>query len=114
MAIRRACSYAATITTPEAPAGYSAILVSFSQNQQIVHSFELGDPEIVVNANDVTVQLTQEQTAAFAPSQGSPMGRENAQPAYLQIRCYKSAYKAPGSKAWSIDVFDSLETEVLS
>lgn len=114
MAIRRACSYAATITTPEAPANYSAILVSFSQNQQIIHSFELGDDEIAVNADDITVQLTQEQTAAFQPSQGSPMGRENAQPAYLQIRCYKSDYVAPGSKTWSIEVYDSLETEVLS
>lgn len=114
MAIRRACSYAATITTPEAPATYSAILVSFSQDQRIVHSFELGDPEIVVGDDAVTVQLTQEQTAAFAPSQGSPMGRENAQPAYLQIRCYKSAYEAPGSKTWAIEVYDSLETEVLS
>ena len=114
MAIRRACSYAATITTPEAPANYSAILVSFSQNQQIIHSFELGDDEIAVNTDDITVQLTQEQTAAFQPSQGSPMGRENAQPAYLQIRCYKSDYVAPGSKTWSIEVYDSLETEVLS
>ncbi len=114
MAIRRACSYAATITTPEDPAEYSAILVSFSQDQRIVHSFELGDPEIVVNTDDITVQLTQEQTAAFAPSAGSPMGRESSQPVFLQIRCYKSAYEAPGSKTWSIDVFDSLETEVLS
>ena len=114
MSIRRACSYAATITTPEPPANYGAILISFSQNQRVVHSFELGDDEIVVNANDVTVQLTQEQTAAFSPSQGSPMGRENAQPAYLQIRCYKSDYVAPGSKTWAIDVYDSLETEVLS
>ena len=114
MAIRRACSYAATITTPEAPGEYSAILVSFSQNQQVIHSFELGDPEIVVNDSDVTVQLTQAQTAEFSPSQGSPMGRENAQQAYLQIRCYKSAYNAPGSKTWAIDVYDSLETEVLS
>lgn len=114
MAIRRMCSYAATITTPEAPANYSAILVSFSQNQQIVHSFELGDPEIVVGDDAVTVQLTQEETAAFAPSAGSPMGRETAQPAYLQIRCYKSDYVAPGSKTWAVDVYDSLETEVLS
>lgn len=114
MAIRRACSYAATITTPEAPSGYSAILVSFSQNQRIIHSFELGDPEIVVNANDVTVQLTQAQTAQFMPSEGSAMGREDGQMAYLQIRCYKSAYDAPGSKVWAIEVYDSLETEVLS
>lgn len=114
MSIRRACSYAATITTPEAPANYSAILVSFSQDKRVIHSFALGDPELVVNANDVTVQLTQEQTAAFLPSAGSPMGRENAQPAYLQIRCYKSAYEAPGSKTWALDVYDSIEEEVLS
>lgn len=114
MAIRRACSYAATITTPEAPGEYSAILVSFAQDQQIVHSFELGDPEIVVNANDVTVQLSQEQTKAFQPSAGSPMGIQAAGPAYLQIRCYKSTYDAPGSKTWAIEVYDSLEMEVLS
>ena len=113
MAIRRACSYAATIITPEAPANYSAIMVTFSQDQRIVHSFTMPNNAIVVNANDVTVRLTQEQTAAFAPSAGSPMGRDNAQPVYLQIRCYKSAYVAPGSKTWAIDVFDSLETEVL-
>ena len=114
MAIRRACSYAATITTPEAPSNYGAILVSFAQNQRVVHSFELGDPEIVVNDSDVTVQLTQEQTAVFSPSQGSPMGRDSAQMVYLQIRCYKSAYVAPGSKTWAIEVFDSIEEEVLS
>lgn len=114
MAIRRACSYAATITTPEAPANYSAILATFSQNQQILFNFELGDPEIVITDSEVIVQLTQEQTAAFAPSTGSAMGRENAQPAYLQLRCYKSDYVAPGSKVQAIPVYDSLETEVLS
>ena len=114
MSIRRACSYAATITTPEAPSEYSAILVSFAQDQQIVHSFELGDPEIVVNSADVTVQLTQEQTKVFLPSVGSPMNVPTAGPVYLQIRCYKSAYDAPGSKTWAIDVYDSLEMEVLS
>ena len=114
MAIRRACSYAATITTPEAPSEYSAILVSFAQDQRIVHSFALGDPEIVVNDSDVTVQLTQDQTAVFSPSAGSPMGVQAAGPAYLQIRCYKSAYDAPGSKTWAVEVYDSLEVEVLS
>ena len=114
MSIRRAGSYAATITTPEAPSEYSAIQVSFAQNQQIVFSFELGDDEIVVGTDAVTVQLTQEQTAQFSPSEGSPMGRPNAQKVYLQIRCYKSAYVAPASKTWAIDVYDSLETEALS
>ena len=114
MEIRRACSYAATITTPEAPGEYSAILVSFAQDQQIVHSFELGDPEIVVNESDVTVQLSQEQTKVFLPSAGSPMGTQTVGPVYLQLRCYKSTYDAPGSKTWAIEVYDSLEMEVLS
>lgn len=113
MSIRRACSYAATITTPEAPAGYTKIIASFAQDQQIVHSFELGDDGIVVNANDVTVRLTQAETKAFKPSAGSPMGRETGGPVYLQIRCYKSTYEAPGSKTWAIEVYDSEEEEVL-
>ena len=114
MSIRRACSYAATFKTPEDPANYSAMLASFAQDQQIVHSFELGDDAIVIDGENVIVRLTQAETAAFKPSAGSPMGRETGGPAYLQLRCYKSTYVAPGSKTVAIEVYDSEETEVLS
>lgn len=103
MAIRRACSYEATIKTPVDPAEYSAILVTFSQNNQILVNRSIGDAGLTLNEDSVVVQLSQEDTLLFKPSI----------PAFLQIRCYKATYDAPGSKVWAIDVFDSLNTEVL-
>lgn len=104
MAIRRACSYAATITTPEAPGEYSAILVSFAQNGQNLVNLDQDSPALIIESDSVTARLTQEQTKQFTAGE----------PAFLQIRAYKSAYDAPGSKVWAIDVYDSLNTEVLS
>ena len=111
--IRRACSYAATITTPEAPTEYSEIRATFAQDQQIVYNFTLNDDEMRMEEDGVIVMLAQEQTAAFKPSAGSPMGRQLGGPVYLQLRCYKSRYEAPGSKTWEIPVFDSENTEVM-
>ena len=100
MAFRRACSYEATIKTPENPATYSAIQVTFKQ----------GETEIQKNRNDLTltstsviVKLTQYETSLF----------EAKKKVHLQVRCYAAAYNAPGSKIWDIPVEDALDDEVL-
>lgn len=114
--ITRVCSYEAAITTPNPPSYYSRIVVTFSQNQEILvtkteqdvgQGMTLGDSGIVVT-------LTQEETSRFSPSRESPMGRRRGDPAYMQIRVYASPYDAPGSFSWEMDVLDSLSEEVLS
>lgn len=112
MSMRRAASYAATITPPADPSEYSAIRVSFAQNQQII--LEKDKSELTINGSDVIVQLTQAETNLFQPSMPSPMGTRQAGPAYLQIRCYKAPYEAPASAIWPVQVYDSIDTEVLS
>ena len=102
MALRRACSYQANIKTPEAPDTYSAILVTFQQNQQ--NLFNLDKSQLIVGEELVTVQLDQEQTRQF----------QAGVPAFLQIRAFKSQYEAPGSKVWTLDVYPALNDEVLS
>ena len=101
MALRRACSYQANIKTPEAPDTYSAILVTFQQNQQ--NLINLDKSQLVIGEELVTVQLDQEQTRQF----------QAGVPAFLQIRAYKSQYEAPGSKVWTLDVYPALNDEVL-
>lgn len=103
MAIRRACSYSATIKPPEDPAEYTAIVATFSQGGNILINKELGDSGVTLEEDCVVVRLSQEETLLFQP--GSV--------ALFQIRCYKSTYEAPGSKVWAIDVYDSLNMEVL-
>jgi len=114
--ITRVCTYEAAITTPAPPSHYSRIVVTFSQNQEILvtkteqdvgQGMALGDSGIVVT-------LTQEETSLFSPSRESPMGRRCGDPAYMQIRTYASTYEAPGSCSWEMDVLDSLSEEVLS
>ena len=101
--IHRAGTYPATIKTPKAPTEYSAIQVTFSQNQQVLVTKEL-----------VEVVLTQEETLLFQPSAGSPMGAVKNPPAFLQIRCYASDLEAPASACWPIAVYDSLTSNVLA
>ena len=102
MAIIRACSYSCSIKTPEAPSEYSKILVSIAQNGQTL--INKTQAELQTTASSVIMQLTQEETKLFkAP------GR-----AFLQVRCYKSTYNAPGSKLFAIDVWPANNDEVLS
>lgn len=101
MAIRRACSYQANIKTPEAPSVYSAILVTFQQNQN--NLINLDETQLVIGDELITVQLDQEQTKRF----------QAGVPAFLQIRAYKSQYEAPGSKVWTLEVYPALNDEVL-
>lgn len=101
MAIRRACSYQANIKTPEAPSGYSAILVTFQQHQ--TNLINLDETQLVIGDELITVQLDQEQTKRF----------QAGVPAFLQIRAYKSQYEAPGSKVWTLEVYPALNDEVL-
>lgn len=100
--IRRACSYEATIKTPVAPSNYSAILVTFQQNGENLINKQKPDLELTDVA--VIVKLTQDETKLF-------VSQKNA---YMQIRCYASAYDAPGSAVWKIPVEPALNDEVLS
>jgi len=111
MAMRRAASYSATITPPKDPTSYSAMLVTFAQDQQIVLEKSLDD--LTIDGTDVVVELTQEETLQFSPSVPSPMGTKTGGPAYLQLRCYAGEYDAPASAAWAIDVYDVLDPTIL-
>jgi hypothetical protein len=101
MALRRACSYEATIKTPVAPSNYSAILVTFQQGG--VNLVEKTLQDLTLTATSIIVKLTQEETALF----------EAKKKAYLQVRCYASTYDAPGSAVWDIPVEAALNDEVL-
>ena len=102
MAFRRACSYTATIQTPEAPSNYSAILVTFAQDGTNI--IEKDETEITIGDVNIVVQLDQSETKQFA------CGKK----AFLQVRCYKSQYEAPGSAIWSFDVCPVLNDEVMT
>lgn len=114
MAIHRAGTFPATIKTPLPPTEYSAIRVSFSQDQVELITKNLGDSGLTVDDEYVTVVLTQQETLAFRPSASSPMGEKLGAPAFMQIRCFRHAMDAPASACWAIDVYDALNREVLS
>lgn len=101
MALIRACSYTATIKTPEVPTNYSAILVTFAQDNAVVLEKTLND--ITIDNENIVVQLDQEETADFT------CGKK----CFLQVRCYKSQYEAPGSHIWAIDVQPALNDTIL-
>lgn len=102
--IVRACSYEATIKTPKVPSTYSKILVSFMQNGTLLINKDESSLTIDDDEMSVTVQLTQNETKLFDPSTF----------AMMQIRCYASAYDAPGSCLFGIKVCPALNDEVLS
>ncbi len=101
MGLRRACSYQATFRTPEDPINYSEILVTLSQKgQQLINKYR---SSLTLTESTVILQLTQEETAQFVAGI----------PAQIQIRCYGSAYNAPGSAAYVIEVWPALNDEIL-
>lgn len=102
MGLRRACTYQATIRTPKAPSNYSKFLLTIQQNGQNLINKTQAD--LQTDATSVIVTLTQAETAQFVAGV----------PALLQLRCYASADEAPGSKAWSIDVYPALNDQILS
>lgn len=112
MAIKRACTYSVAISTPLNPSEYSAIEVTFAQDQVI--KVQKTKSELQLTNSGVIVQLTQEETKLFDPSQKSPMGTRIGNPAYLQIRVFNSATNAPGSRCFPIEVYDSLSQVVLT
>lgn len=114
MAIHRAGTCPVTIKTPKAPSEYSTILVTFAQGQQIIVEKTNGDTGFETTEDSVVVTLSQEDTLLFQPTMGSPMGGVPGPMAYMQIRCYKSATEAPASAVWPLEVYDSLNQEVLS
>lgn len=104
MALRRACSYKATIKLPKAASEYSKILVTFQQEKR--NLINLDQTEITVDTEEprqIIVELDQTQTKMFS----------DAAPAFLQVRAYASQYEAPGSKVWTIPVYPALNDEVL-
>ena len=101
MAMIRACSYTATIQAPEDPTTYSAILVTFAQDGENI--IEKTEEDVTFEDNNIIVQLDQEETKQFA------CGKK----CYIQIRCYKAQYNAPGSSVWAIDVRPALNDEIL-
>ena len=104
MGMRRACSYQATIRTPQAPSNYSALLLTIQQGGQNLINKTKDDLTPSADGTSVIVNLTQEETAQFAA------GKQ----ALLQLRCFASANDAPGSHAWAIDVLPALNDEILS
>lgn len=111
MAIKRACSWSVEISTPDPLSEYDDVLVTFSQNQEIVVEKHLADLE--ASSDGAIVNLSQEETKLFSPSEKSPMGAAQSGPAYMQIRTYKSSGEAPGSECWRIPVLDSLNDTVI-
>ena len=102
MAIIRACSYECTIQTPEDANNYSSILVTFQQDG--TNLIEKSEEDVTITDDGkILVQLDQSETKLFA------CGRN----CYLQVRCYKSQYEAPGSSVWGIMVYPALNDEVL-
>lgn len=101
MGIRRACSYKAIFKTPVAPNEYSEILVTIQQERENLISKT--KEQLTVGTESVTMNLDQEETARF----------EAGKFAYVQIRCYKSDYDAPGSKAWPVPVWPALDDQIL-
>ena len=101
MGIRRACSYQVSFQTPQPPAGYSDILVSFGQNGNVL--FNKTEDELVIGETSVIAQLTQEETRQFKAGVA----------AQIQIRCFASTYNAPGSKEFFVDVWPALNDVIL-
>lgn len=110
--IKRACSFTDVIKSAIDPTEYSKILVTFAQDQNIV--IEKTERDMTISSDGILVELTQSETLQFRPSLKSVMGRRIGSPAYMQIRAYKSAYDAPGSKQFELDVLDTLSEEVLT
>lgn len=102
MGIRRACSYKAVIKTPLAPSNYSKILVTVQQDGNNLIS--KNQSALTIGTDSVTMNLTQAETSLF----------EAGKRAFVQIRCYASAYDAPGSKAWPVEVWPALDDQILS
>ena len=101
MAMTRACSYTLTIETPQDPSVYSSVLITFVQGNSII--IEKNKTQLTIDGNKIIVQLTQAETKQF----------ECGKKAYIQIRCYKAQYEAPGSLVWAIDVYPALDDVIL-
>ena len=102
MGIRRACSYKAVFKTPLAPSNYSKILVTVQQD--VNNLISKNQSALTIGTDSVTMNLTQAETSLF----------EAGKRAFVQIRCYASAYDAPGSKAWPVEVWPAMDDQILS
>lgn len=105
--IRRAGTYPCSIRPPRPPADYSAIRVTFTQNQNLIISKTLGNTGLTINGDRLEITLTQQETMLFMPSMPSPMGARTGAPAVMQAHFYLNDFDAPISPAWVIPVYDS-------
>lgn len=112
--IYRAGSFGVTVEPPRPPADYSAIQITFSQDEQILITKGANSPGITVRDTDVLIELTPAETLLFRPSAPSPMGRPGGGPAILQFRAWASSTDAPASPCWGIPVFDCNSEEALT
>lgn len=103
MGIRCFGSYKATVKTPRTPREYTKIQIDISQNGTVLFTQTLSGNSRPTGET-ITVQLTQQQTGNFIPGD----------PAYLQVRCFASAYDAPASRIWPLDVWPSLTSNILT
>ena len=101
MAIKRACSWQATIKTPEPPENYSEMLLTFQQKQRNLIS--KGKSDLTADSESVTGYLTQEETAQLC----------EGEPCLMQLRCFSSVTNAPGSAIWRIKVQAALDDTIL-
>lgn len=100
MAMIRACSYVAEIETPDPPSDYTAIQVTVMQGSTTITKTK---PQLTLTEDSIMVKLDQAETKQFSCGQN----------AYIQVRCYKSQYDAPGSEVFGIQVHPALDDGVL-
>lgn len=112
--IYRAGSFGVTVETPRPPSEYTAIQVTFSQDEQILVTKDANSPGITIRSTDILIELTPEETLLFQPSVPSPMGRPSGGPAVMQLRAWASSTDAPASPCWGIPVFDCNSEEALN
>lgn len=103
MGIRRACSWQATVRTPTEPSNYSSILVAINQRGRNVIVKTKPDLSISTDGLNIILNLSQTETAQLISGINT----------YMQVRCYKSEYEAPGSQCWPIEVLPALDDRIL-
>lgn len=101
MGMIRACSYVAEIETPEAPSEYSAIQVTVMQGDTTITKTKA---QLTLTENSIMLKLDQTETKQFTCGAS----------VFIQVRCYKSQYEAPGSEVFGVQVYPALNDEVLS
>lgn len=101
MAFIRACSYRCSITPPQDPSTYTAVLLTIAQDGENLINKNLSGLEI--SGADFILKLTQQETAYFTAGKR----------AWMQIRCFISDDDVAGNSPWPIDVYPALNDMIL-